>query len=113
MGASSKPKNDKDRAGELLQLLAAFALESACLDAHKDWSRFAIDVKLEPGSTQVTARVDGEGDVIGNPVLPDEAFDDLIPEFREASKVDDLPGWVGAVFVVTRSDRAINMPFSY
>lgn len=113
MGKSSKPMNDKDRAEELLQILATIALESECLNEHPDWSRFAIDVKLEPGCTRVTARVYNEGDIVGNPALPDEAFDDLIHDFRDASKVDDLPGWVGAVFVVTRSDRAINVTFSY
>lgn len=79
--------NDKDRAGELFQLLAAFALESACLDAHKDWSRFAIDVKLEPGSTQVTARVDGEGDVIGNPVRPTRLSMISSPSFARRARL--------------------------
>lgn len=100
-----------ERADELLAELGSIIIGSKRL-ANEDWSSLAVVVICD-GGWSVSGLHYNEDDEEPTPFLPDEEFDDLIPDFYDATLVADLPGWLSCLFQIKRADMQIRILFEY
>lgn len=103
---------DQERADELLFELGGLMVNSEAVTA-EEWSSLAL-VVIRDGSWSVSGLLytdDDPDDAV--PFLPDEEFDDLVPDFHDATLVDGKPGWVSCLFQIKRADMQLRLTFEY
>ncbi len=102
---------EQERANELLAELGGIIVGSEALE-NEDWSSLAVVVIVD-GGWSVSGLCYAEGDDEATPFLPDEEFDDLVPDFHAATLVEGKPGWVSCLLQINRADMQMRLTFEY